>query len=1333
MTIFDDAKDELRRLESHWISLLSWLSEKTGVSADDLVKAWSADDYYKASSRLTADTKKAAGANWTILDFIDFASYVHLASRHSDKLTPLGAPPKDWVARINKQMASDGLTAFRNHLQHANRFAKLPKSEQERGSELLRTQNALLTKWWPSCPVTTKAATAESPLRSALRALSAFPDDTTALVEELGMRSIANARNLIEQSGVPSALTKQLEGDLNALYEVGEIELGGARASIYLASVNGWQPRSARREPVRRRVSKALRERAGEEQRVIIFVDATGKSAEAEFVLPRVRSGKGVGTVRAAVSMVDPTRHHVQLLESLRVQGSPNIPALARKWIEAFSVETVTTRFYTEFRDLRDRLIDDLLAHNADNPALQRDRKKDLEYDLELHAFGTRQLSRILFLWFLQQKRWLGNSAGDGNLNFLTDLFRDHGGKGDAFFADVLTPIFFNGLGRRTSDPKHRAAEAIAGALPYLGGGIFTLGANEFEAQVYALNDEGEATRRVVLSDDLFDPRKDDAEGATTKAKSRKRSVLGLLRGYRFTTQESTPDDQSIDPDPELLGKVFENLYQADERHATGAYYTPREIVQFMCRRTLDAYLIEQTGVTQDTLDWLREEAVDWAASDRKLSPADSDALVLALERVRVLDPAVGSGAFLLTMMHEIVTLRRGIEQSELDKDVEKTSIDVADWKRRVATDSLYGVDINPMAVEICHLRLWLSIIVDLEVSNYRQIPALPNLDFRIVAGDSLIDRMGAEPFFESLPRDEKREIELWLHTKVMDFQKELDALKNKFTLAEGAAEKDQKRLRDLRQRIRAKQVEIAQVQLAHSLDKAEADLNLLQGPKAKPATKKKIADVTAHAKNLRALQSGLRADAPYQKPFLWPVNFHDVFEAGGFDIVLANPPYVRMEGIDNLDEASYGRAFPEVARPRADLLVYFYSRAVQVLRTGGQLAFITSNSFVKRAYGAGVRQFLGDQLAITTVVDFGESKVFDAVVEPYVLTARKGPAPVGHEVDGHYLYIEIARRTAGRNTVSAVREQLEDLASLLSADHVRMPQSTFLASGWAIESPEIIALVGRLMNQGAPLGDYVQGRMYAGVKTGLNQAFVIDEATRDAFISSDPVSAELIRPWLRGRDIKRWRPDWRGLYIIFAHRGIDIKKYPAIRQHLLRYRDALNRRATVGQHPWYELQQPQEGIYHEFEHEKIVWPEFARSVRFCRTAPGVMTNNKCFFWPESPHWALPVLNSELIEFLLYQITRQIRGGFVQLYDHFVRQLPIVVPSSGVAKALEGFAAKMIVNPLDNETEPAIEAAVRSVYRLSQDDSDLIDAWFAKRSLAAADDDTDELDGDDDA
>jgi hypothetical protein len=202
---------------------------------------------------------------------------------------------------------------------------------------------------------------------------------------------------------------------------------------------------------------------------------------------------------------------------------------------------------------------------------------------------------------------------------------------------------------------------------------LFRADANPFERALFGTGDDGARTRRVSLPNDLFDPTKDDLVLAR-RGGQRQRTVLGLLNGYRFTTQESTPDDQSVDPDPELLGKVFENLYQEGERHETGAYYTPREIVHFMCREALDGYLKARAGVDQETINWLREEATDWAASNRRLTPVQAEALDRALDEVTVLDPAVGSGAFLVGMLQEIVLLKRGIEQSERDREIERSS-----------------------------------------------------------------------------------------------------------------------------------------------------------------------------------------------------------------------------------------------------------------------------------------------------------------------------------------------------------------------------------------------------------------------------------------------------------------------------------------------------------------------------------------------------------------------------------------------------------------------------------------------------------------------------------
>src|SRR5690606_16688960 len=163
-------------------------------------------------------------------------------------------------------------------------------------------------------------------------------------------------------------------------------------------------------------------------------------------------------------------------------------------------------------------------------------------------------------------------------------------------------------------------------------------------------------------------------------------------------------------------------------------------------------------------------------------------------------------------------------------------------------------------------------------------------------------------------------------------------------------------------------------------------------------------------------------------------------------------------------------------------------------------------------------------------------------------------------------------------------------------------------------------------------------------VKTGLNEAFVIDAAKRRELVEADPNSAEIIKPWLRGKDIKRWRPEHAGLHLIFTNRGVDIDRYPAIRSHLEQYRPRTQQRATAHLHPWYELQQPQEGIYREFEQPKLIWPDIARSLRFAWDDGGHFSGNTTYFAAGVPKWLAAVLNSSVVEFLICQMTNSIRG-----------------------------------------------------------------------------------------
>lgn len=788
---------------------------------------------------------------------------------------------------------------------------------------------------------------------------------------------------------------------------------------------------------------------------------------------------------------------------------------------------------------------------------------------------------------------------------------------------------------------------------------------------------------------------------------------------------------------------VFENLYQEDDRHQTGAYYTPREIVHYMCRQVIDGFLRDQTGVTQDALDWLRGEAIDWTVSDRRLDPGTQTALHHALDNVTVLDPAVGSGAFLVGTMQEIVLLRRGLEQSQTDADLDPASLDIAEWKRRAITQSLHGVDINPMAIEICKLRLWLSLVIDLQLEGDDTPIALPDLDFRVLAGDSLVDRMGAQPFIQSLPdpRAAGYQPDMAVHQRVNRLQHEIDGLKLRF----GGEAVTPSQQRDLARRIRNAELDIARVQLDHALYWARETLSARQ---KNPKATKKLREAQDHLAGLERLEQGLRDDAPFQKPFLWPVNFHEVMGKGGFDIVLANPPYVRQESIDAIDHESYGHAFKGVHSGTADLLLYFYERAVQLLREGGQLGFITSNKYMRAAYGKGIREFLPANLQLHLVMDFGDLPLFTVAAYPAVVIGQKlaRPDPTATVRVADMVYPIRRKLVSAEQPVNHVnvRLALEELPALLEQAAVaRYPQALLRRDGWILEDPTLVRLFDRLMSEGTPLGEYVKGRMYYGIKTGLNEAFVIDQAKRDELVAADPRSAELITPWLRGRDIKRWKAEWAGLYVIAIQNSGDAgthnswgnakteaeaheifrESFPAIHEHLSRFentfidrngkeKDGLRLRADQGKW-WWELRAC--AYYREFGQPKVVWPEFARRMRFCFDTDGAFVNNKCYVGAELPVWLLPLLNSQVTEFMLTLQTIQIRGAYLQLYDQYVRPLPLPCPAEAEQLELGRIASALINAPRDLVLERQAEHLARRAFGLSAADSRLLDKWFENR------------------
>ena len=1063
-------------------------------------------------------------------------------------------------------------------------------------------------------------ATSSTDIAELLREFGGDPQQAQGIAEFLGFDPIPSPE---DQLGGPptSGLTqffrnREDQFGVTELYRIGTRSARPASVGLWVGVLSEWSHRSSDRDRTRRRVARALVEQVPERRNLAILVPPVGDSTrEAELIFPRtpVQDSEGsshqiVTSIRALLDLNEPTRFHRDLLRDLVIPSEATLLDISHRWQQQFSVERVANKFYKEYAEVRNRLADALKASNVDHPIIANLTEE------EARTWSTRQMGRILFLWFLQAKRWLGAPGGNGSPSYLRDLWHRRSETPEQeYYRGLLLPLFFDAMATGSSSTGENS---LLGYVPYLNGGLFRRN---------GLEDRIDDAGAVSLPDDVFDPERDD-------------SLLGLLSHYRFTTRESTPDDQSVDPDPELLGRVFENLYQGDERHDTGTYYTPREIVHFMCREALDGYLMDEVpGLGQETLKAIRDRATGSQdeSESGSFDSAVTDGLIDALETVKVCDPAVGSGAFLLGTMQEMILLRRGILFSHRD-DIEPDELYdmVSDWKRRIITNNLHGVDINAEAVEICRLRLWLSMVLDIsEPPHPNEDWALPNLDFRIVAGDSLVDRAADIAFKESWPTPEALQIGLDLQNQLGRLERTIARRKEEFD----RTHRNPQRLRELRDLIDRDHREVIHLHLADALLTAREYLRLRSGIKRGKNSEKRAQQ---RVDRLQCLLDAIEESdfALVQKPFLWPLAFPEVLREGdensGFDIVLANPPYVRMEKLDDEDEVVYGVAFPQVKASRADLLVYFYARALQLIRPNGWMAFITSNKFMRSRYGEGTRGHLVDELVISRLIDFGDLPLFDAngksiAAYPLVLVGKRG-SDKENTIRAANLALPIRNQLASRNlktNTENVRGLLEHLDGLLTKTEVRhFPQILLKRDGWVFEEPELIRLFDRLMDRGVSLGEFTGGRLYRGIVTGLNDAFVIDQAKRDELIEEDCMSVDLIKPWLRGKSIARWTADSSGQYIIFANRGVNIESYPAIEGHLRWFRPKLERRATSHTHPWYELQQPQEGIHRQFALPKIIWPDIARNVRFAYDTEGRYLGNTCYTTPTNEEWLVAVI-----------------------------------------------------------------------------------------------------------
>jgi len=397
-------------------------------------------------------------------------------------------------------------------------------------------------------------------------------------------------------------------------------------------------------------------------------------------------------------------------------------------------------------------------------------------------------------------------------------------------------------------------------------------------------------------------------------------------------------------------------------------------------------------------------------------------------------------------------------------------------------------------------------------------------------------------------------------------------------------------------------------------------------------------------------IQMTLDDDKDFYKinAFDWNREFSDIFEKGGFDIVIGNPPYVRHELL--MGQKYYFKEHYEVYHGTADLYAYFIEKGISFLKDNGQFSYIVANKWMRANYGKPLRAWLSKK-RIEEIVDFGDLPVFKrATTYPCILRVSKADA---------------------RKSFEAVQVNTLDFPNL--SEYVKehehlVKQKSLSDAGWSLVDENSKALLDKLMKAGVSLGEYVKGNIYRGIVTGLNTAFVIDETTKDRLITEDPKSAEIIKPFLAGRDIKRYKQPIADKYVIFTRRGIDINKYPTIIAYLQQFKQELMPKPKdwkgewkgrkPGSYEWYEIQDSID-YYQKFEETKIIIPAIVQSANYCYDKTGCYSNDKTSIIPTNDLYLLGVLNSKIADFVIFNISSTKQGGYFEYKPMYVSQLPI--------------------------------------------------------------------------
>lgn len=1039
----------------------------------------------------------------------------------------------------------------------------------------------------------------------------------------------------------------------------------------------------------------------------------------------------------------------VQRISTLAVKNQLS-PLVIKDVIEAFSVEALTKEFYSELSNWYFWAL-----QNVKFP-------DDFEQDEEVrNATSTiRLITRLMFVWFLKQKGLIPDGLFDKEE--LKKILNYSDKTGSTFYKAILQNLFFATLNTEMSGDKRKFINRQYGVqgfyryerffsnkerfleltkdIPFLNGGLFeNLDKNVGETneiRIDCFSNKVTNENRLSVPDYLFFDGAEHADlsrayGDSNHGNTKVRGLIEILKSYNFTIEENTPYEIEVALDPELLGKVFENLLasynpetKTTARKQTGSFYTPREIVNYMVDESIVAYLksklIEDAGGIAvignpqielfgnetrkgqlsleqkvNNSNWVGKETelednlrliLAYNGDENPFDAKDTAILIKAIDNCKILDPACGSGAFPMGVLQKMVHIlqkldkdnsqwrelqrQKAIAETEKaynigDKDErQKRLLDIdetfdynaSDYGRKLylIENCIYGVDIQPIAVQIAKLRFFISLVCDQKDDKNRE-----NLGIRPLP--NLETKFVAANSLIGINRTGG----VLRILEVVEKEKELAEVRHKHFLARTPETKAKYRKKD----------EELRLQIA----------TLLKNNGWGDAVARLLADWNPYDQNI----SAKFFDTEWMFGLLQ-----------GFDIVIGNPPYVQLQKDGGKLAEQFKNEKYSTFERTGDIYSLFYERGYALLKNKGFLTYITSNKWMRAGYGKSLRKFFVSANPVL-LVDFGQTMIFEnAIVHSNILVLQKA--------------------TNAKNTITVQFQDeyykpgisIESYVKSHSINAKKLSEEI-----WAIAESKDVVIKEKFEKIGKPLKSWQITYNY-GIKTGYNEAFIVDGKIKDELIAKDPKNKEILKPILRGRDTRRYYCNFADYWLINSHNGLKSKgikrinvqdDYPIINEYLKQFLPQAELRQDKGEH-WTNLRNC--AYLDEIEKPKIVFSEIVSEPQFYYDTMGYYPEATVFFITgEKLKYLTALLNSKAVTYVFKKFYAG--GELVGKYRYkkaFLENLPIAIPNNKTEEIFNSIVDRILAaKKADPQAdtllwEAEIDARVFQLYGLTEEE-----------------------------